>query len=91
MLPQIACLRRGIVTLVAFVWLFSTVNRQMFLKIASYNGGEIAMDAFVWIFSTVCCQMCPQTARLSRDEVTAVALLGSSPVCVLIRFLKTPV
>ena len=49
------------------------------------------MDAFVWIFSTVCCQMCPQTARLRRDEVTAVALLGSSPVCVLIRFLKTPV
>ena len=29
MSPQIACPRRGIVTLVAFVWLFSTVRFQM--------------------------------------------------------------
>ena len=34
MCPQIACLRRGIVALVAFVWLFSTVNFQMFPQIA---------------------------------------------------------
>ena len=34
MFPEIACLRRGIVTLVAFVWFFSTVRPQMCFQMA---------------------------------------------------------
>ena len=54
MSPQMACLRRGIVTLVAFVRLFSTVGFQMFYEITSIRGGIFALVAFVWLFSTVC-------------------------------------
>ena len=53
------CLRRCIVTLVAFVWLFSTVRFQMCPQIACLGGCKVALVAFVWLFPTVCCQMFP--------------------------------
>ena len=54
MFPQISCLRRGIValngcmvTLVAFVLLFSTVHFQMSPQIAFLNGCLVALVAFI--------------------------------------------
>ena len=44
--PHIAWFRGGIVTLVAFVWLFSTVNFQMSLQIAFLRRFIITLFAF---------------------------------------------
>ena len=52
MCPQITCMRRCIVTLVAFVWLFSTVCFQMFPQIACMSGCIFTLVAFVRFFST---------------------------------------
>ena len=75
MSPQIACIRGCIVTLVAFVWLFSTVRHQMFLQIGCLRGCIITLVAFVWLFSTVRLQMCSQMACLRRCKVTLVAFV----------------
>ena len=42
-----------IVTLVAFVWLFSTVCFQMFLQIACLRRALVTLVAFVWVPSNV--------------------------------------
>ena len=60
--PQVACLRGCKVTLVASVWLFSTVPFQMCPQSACVRGCKVTLDAFVWLFSTVRFQMYPQTA-----------------------------
>ena len=75
MLPQIDCLRRGIVALVAFVWLFSTVGFQMLPHIACMRRYVVALVAFVWLFSTVRFQMCPQRAWIRAGKVTLVAFV----------------
>ena len=67
---QIACIRRDIVTLIAFVWLFSTVRLQMSPQIACLRRGIVALIAFVWLFSTVCFQMLPQIACTRRGITT---------------------
>ena len=54
----------GIVTLFAFVLLFSTVHFHMSTQIACLRGCIVALVAFVWLFSTVRFQMCPQMACL---------------------------
>ena len=51
--PHIAWFRGGIVTLVAFVWLFSTVNFQMSLQIAFLRRFIITLVAFSSFFSKV--------------------------------------
>ena len=48
-----ACLRICKVTLVAFVWLFSTVRFQMCPQISCMRRGIVALVAFVWFFSAV--------------------------------------
>ena len=53
MFPQIACPRKSIVTLFAFVWLFSTVNFQMCPQSTCMNRCKVTLIAFVWLFSTV--------------------------------------
>ena len=88
--PQIACQRGCIVTLVAFVWLFSTVCFQMFPQIVCTRGCIVtlqcdyasscaddlnALVAFVWLFSTVCSQMFPQIACMSGCIVTLFAFV----------------
>ena len=72
---QIACLRWGIVTRIAFVWLFSTVRIQMCSQIACLRGYIVTLAAFVWLFSTVRFQMCSQTACPRRGIITLVALV----------------
>jgi hypothetical protein len=47
MSPQIACLQRGIVTLIAFERLFSTVLFQMFTQRAWIRASKVAVVAFV--------------------------------------------
>ena len=51
---QIACLRRGKVTLVAFVWLFSTVRFQMSPQIACLGAGKVTLIALVWPHIGIC-------------------------------------
>ena len=75
MSPQIVCMRRGIVTLVAFVWLFSTVCFQMCPQIACQRWGIVTLVASVWLFSAVGFQMCPQIACLRWGKVTLVAFV----------------
>ena len=53
MCPQIACLRRGIVALITFVWLFSTVCFQMCSQIACPRRGKVTLVAFFY-FSPLC-------------------------------------
>ena len=75
MFPQIACPRKSIVTLFAFVWLFSTVNFQMCPQSTCMNRCKVTLVAFVWLFSTVYFQMCPQSAYMNRCKVTLVAFV----------------
>ena len=75
MSPQIGCKRRYIITLVAFVCLFSTVRVQMCPQIACIRGCKVTLVAFVWLFSIVCFQMCPQMACLWWCEVTLIAFI----------------
>ena len=70
-----ACTRRCIVTLVAFVWLFTTVRFQMCPQIACPKGCIVTLVAFVWFVSIVRFQMCPQMACLRRGKVTLVAFV----------------
>ena len=72
---QIACLRRGIVTLVAFVWPFPTVHFQMFPQIACLKRCIVTLVAFVGLFSTVPFQMCPQNICTRGCIVTLVAFV----------------
>ena len=60
MCPQTVCPRGCIITLVAFVWLFSAVRFQMCPQSACLRECRITLVAFVWLFSTVSFQMCPQ-------------------------------
>ena len=53
MCPQIACMRRGIVALITFVWLFSTVCFQMCSQIACPRRGKVTLVAFFY-FSPLC-------------------------------------
>ena len=57
MCPQSACTGRCIITLDAFVWLFSTVGSQMYSQIACLNGCKVTLIAFVFLFSSVRFQM----------------------------------
>ena len=47
MSPQIACLSRCIVTLVAFIWLFSTVRFQMYPQNMCMGSCKVTLVAFV--------------------------------------------
>ena len=75
MCPQMACLRRCIVTLVAFIWLFSTVCFQMSPQNVCPRRGIVTLVAFVWLFPTVHFQMCLQTSCPRRGKVTLVAFV----------------
>ena len=66
MYPQIACSRRCIITLVAFVWFFSPVRFQMFPQIASPRGCKITLVTFVWFFSSVYFQMYPYSTYMTN-------------------------
>ena len=68
-------LRRGKLTLVAFVWLFSTMHFQMSPQVACTRRGIITLVAFVWLFSTVHFQMSPQIACLRGWKLTLVAFV----------------
>ena len=73
MSPQMAWLSWCIVTLVAFVWLFSTVRFQMSLQIICLRRGIVTLVAFVWFFSTVGFQMCNEITSIRGSIVTLFA------------------
>ena len=75
MSPQMACMRGCILTLIAFVWLFSTVYFQMSPQIVYTIGCVITLIAFVGLFSTVHFQMSPQIACTRGCIITLVAFL----------------
>ena len=82
MSPQRTWVRAGKVTLVAFVWLFSTVRFQMSLQMFCPRRCKVTLVAFVWLFSTVRFQMRPQIVCPRRGIVTLVALVWLfSTVC----------
>ena len=70
------------VTLVAFVWLFSTVHLQMKLQIVWPGGCIITLVAFVYLFSGVSFQIFLQIASLVGCKVTLVTFVWLLPtVC----------
>ena len=75
MCPQSTCIRGCKITLVALVWLFSTVGFQMSPQIACLWRCKVTLVAFVWFFSTVCFQMSPQFACPRGCIVTLVAFV----------------
>ena len=75
MSPQIACLNRCIVALVAFVWFFTRKSFQMCPQIARPNRWKVALIASVRFFSCVSFQMSRQSAHMFRCKVTYVALI----------------
>ena len=88
MCPQIARIRAGIVTLVAFFWFFSTVCFQMCPQSACVRGDIVTLVAFVWFFSTVRFQMFTERAWVSAGKVTQDAffcvryqMVLKMPVC----------
>ena len=76
-----ACLWWCKITLVAFVWLFSTMCFHMGPQIAPIWRCICTQAAFVWFFSIVCFQMCPQMACLKGCIVTLVAFVCRIFVC----------
>ena len=72
-MPQIACLRGCIITMVAFVWLYSTMNFQVSPQIACLRGCVITLVAFVWLFTKMCFQMSLQTSNIRWCKVTLIA------------------
>ena len=72
---KIFCPRGCIVTLAAFVWLFSTVRFQMCPQMACLRGCIVTLVAFIWPFSTVSFQMCPQSTCMRGCKHTLVAFL----------------
>ena len=75
MYPQRTSVRGCKFTLVAFVWLFSTVYFQMCPQIALLRRGIVALVAFIWFFPTLHFQMCPQSACIRWCKVTLVAFV----------------
>ena len=69
------CPRRGKVTLVAFVWLFSTVSFHVYFQMVCLRGCKVTLVASVWLFSTLCFQMSPQIACLWECKVTLFAFV----------------
>ena len=65
--------RRCIITLVAFVWLFSTVRFQMSFQTECMSRCKITLVAFVWSFPTMRFQMFPQIVCMRRCIVTLIA------------------
>ena len=77
--PQMACLRRGIITLVALIWLFSTVHFQMCPQIAWIRWCIVTLVAFVWFFP-LCVFKC--VLKLLTWESHWLHWFGFSPLCV---------
>ena len=75
MSPQMACLRGSIITLVAFVWLISTVCFQMSPQIACLRRCIVTLVAFVWLFSNVCFRNEPSNCIFEKMPVTPVAII----------------
>ena len=71
---QTACPRGRIVTLLAFVWLFSTMHLRMCPQNVRIRWCIVTLFAFVWLFSTVYLQMNPQIAWIRWSISTLVAL-----------------
>ena len=69
------CLRECIVTLVALVWLFSTVRLQMRPQIFWKRRCIVALVTFVWLFSTMHFQMSPQSACKPGRIIALVAFV----------------
>ena len=80
MCPQIAFLWGCIITLVAFVWLFSTVYFEMSPQSTWIRVCIFALHAFVWFFSTVCFQMCPQAVCPRWCKVALVTFVRLFPI-----------
>ena len=86
MCPQNICPRGCKVTLVAFVWLFSTVCCQMSPQIAYPRRCIVTLVAFVGLFPTVHFQMCPQMA-CSRRSNCLPERMQSHIGCIYLTFL----
>ena len=65
-LPTWNSMQKGcVISLVAFVRLFSSVCFQMSDQFACFRGCIVTLNAFVWLFSSVHYQMCPQIVCMS--------------------------
>ena len=63
------------VTLVSFVWFFSTVRFQMSPQSACFRGCIVTLFAFVRLFSTVRFQMSPQIACQRGCKIALAAFV----------------
>ena len=77
-----------IVTLVAFVWLFSTVRSQMSPQIACSRECRNTLVAFVWLFSTVCFKCVLKLPAWTDAKSHWLHLFDFSPLCVFKCVLK---
>ena len=75
MFPQIACMSRGKVTVVALVRLVSWVSFQMSLQMARLNRCIITLVAFVRFLPKVSFQMCPHLASVYWSKLTLIAFV----------------
>ena len=72
--PQMDCLNRCIITLVAFVRFFSRVSFQMLIQMVCPNRCIVALGAFVWLFSWVSSQMSP-IGCLNKGNIALAAFV----------------
>ena len=75
MSPQMACMGRCIVTLLAFVRIFPTVYFHTIPQISSIRGSKVTLVAFVLLFLTVYFHMIPQRPCIIQSKVTLVAFV----------------
>ena len=73
MSTQITCPRGCIITLVAFLCLFSTVHFQICPQIVCLKGFIITLAAFVRLFPNMCFQMSTQRSWIRASKLTLVA------------------
>ena len=91
MWTRIACLRRCIVTLVAFLWLFSTVCFQMSPKTAYLRRCIVTLVAFVWHFPLLVFKWVLKLPVWEYAKLHWLHLFDFSPLCVFKWVLKSPV
>ena len=81
--PQISCLKRCKVTLIAIVWFFSRVCFQMFPQIACLNWCIITLVTFKQFFSSIGFHLCPKIISQNWYIVTLIAFV---PLVALVKF-----
>ena len=79
MCPQMACTRRSVVTMVAFVWLFSTVHFEMCPQNICMKGCKVTLVAFLAVHNSSIGDLVTHSVSQSVSQSLLLLSLQSDP------------